>query len=66
MMTANEYKNGDRAVVRNCSRVEQGSEVVILGYSKSMREYWCQSAMGRTCFWVKAGELSRRESNGKM
>ena len=66
MMIEREFQDGERAKVIECSRVEKGAEVVILGYSRSTREYWCQSAAGRATFFVKADQLMRGEQNAKV
>lgn len=66
MKDEREFKDGEIAKVLECSRVERGSEVVILGYSRSTSSYYCRSAAGRTEFFVKADQLMREEQNAKM
>ena len=59
MIDERKFKDGEVAKVLDCSRVERGAEVVILGYSRSTSSYYCRSAAGRTEFFVKADQLMR-------
>ena len=66
MIDERKFKDGEIAKVLDCSRVERGAEVVILGYSRSTNSYYCRSAAGKTEFFVKADQLIREEKNAKM
>lgn len=44
-------------VKEGCSKLTAGTVVVVLGYSKSLDEYWCMVKEGLAEYWIKADLL---------
>ena len=44
-------------VKEGCSRLAEGTEVVILGYVNSSNEFYCRAKDGQTCTFIKADLL---------
>ena len=41
-------------VLEGYSRLDAGTIVELLKFSKSANEYWCKTKEGQTCCWIKA------------